>query len=366
VTSPVLHLADVLVSAAGRPILDVDHLAVPPGEALALVGPNGAGKTTLLHVAALLRRPDRGAVTILGQPVTATNAAALRRSLSLVFQDPLLFNVSVRENAAAGGRFQGLPRIEAERRARHWLQRFGVSHLAPRKARGLSGGEARRVALARAFATYPAIVLLDEPFSALDAPTRGTLLPALREQLVATDSAAILVTHDLDEALAFADRLALIERGQIIAIGEPHTLIARPPSQRAAELLGIETILPARVSRQVGDRVHLTIEPDGPSVQAVALVAGITPFASGVTLTLPPGAARILPPREAAPEGWNVLLGRVVSTTPHLAGTRLVVETPARIAVLTPWDALEHHWSYGDVVTIVFPAEMVHLIPLPG
>ena len=272
-TNPVLRLDSVVVRADTGPVLDVDHLAVGPGETLALIGPNGAGKTTLLHVAALLRKPDVGTVTILGQTATTHNAATLRRALSVVFQDPLLFDTRVLANAAAGLRFRGRPRIEAETRARTWLERFGVAHLTNRRARTLSGGEAARVALARAFATEPAMLLLDEPFSALDAPTRSSLLPALRQRLHETGTAAVLVTHDRDEAFAFADRIAVMEAGRIVACGDAPSLIAYPPSHQVALLLGIETILPAQVVCIEGEHAvvalttcgHIAANPDASS-----------------------------------------------------------------------------------------------------
>ncbi|MDP9355249.1 MAG: ATP-binding cassette domain-containing protein, partial [Chloroflexota bacterium] len=136
-----------------RVVLEVPALEIGEGETLSLIGPNGAGKSTLLQLAALLRRPDAGEVLLRGERATRSSTARLRRRVAVVFQDPLLFDVGVLANVAAGLRFRGVARPEAEQTAAAWLTRFGVRHLADRNARALSGGEAQRVSLARAFAT---------------------------------------------------------------------------------------------------------------------------------------------------------------------------------------------------------------------
>jgi len=363
VTEPLLRLDGVLVREGDRTLLDVDDLTIVAGETLALIGPNGAGKSTLVHVAALLRRPAAGNVTVLGQKAVSRNAATLRRALSVVFQDPLLFDVSTLVNAAAGLRFQGRPRHEAERRARTWLERFGVGHLTDRKARTLSGGEAARVALARAFATEPRVLLLDEPFSALDAPTRASLLPALRQNLRETGAAAVLVTHDRDEAFAFGDRVAVMTGGRIVACGEVATLIAKPPSRQAAVLLGIETILPARWKGIGGEFAYVELQPAGPSVRSRTPLPATMAPGETVTIMLPAGAARVLQPDVEVAADWNVLPGTIAGVTLLSSGTRLVVETPAPIVGLAPWYPATCRWSLGSPAVIAFLPESAHLIP---
>lgn len=362
-TSPVLQLDGIMVTASERAILDVQSFQVSAAESVALVGPNGAGKSTLLHVAALLKQPAAGEVTILGERASLTNAAALRRQLSVVFQDPLLFDIPVLANAAAGLRFQGFSRYEAERRARAWLDRFGVLHLTTRKARGLSGGEASRVALARAFATDPALLLLDEPFSALDAPTRAALLPALRVRLRETGAAAVLVTHDLEEAFAFTDRVVLMDQGTIVASGSAPQLIARPPSRRAAELLGIETILSGLVVGADGDTLTFVAIPGEVPVRACGALSIANSARFPATLTLPASAARILRPDERPPTCWNALAGTVKAVAPHRAGWRIVIETPAELVAISPWEQTATPWAPGDRVTVAFPPEAAYVVP---
>ena len=185
------------------------------------MGPNGAGKTTLLHVAALLQWPETGEVWIGGERATRRRARVLRRRTAMVLQAPLLFDVSVLTNAASGLRFRGTGRREAERRAMDWLERFGVGHLVRQNARRLSGGEARRVSLARAFAVEPELLLLDEPFAALDPQTREALVPELATRLRETQTTAVIVTHDPQEALSLADRLLVLANGHVTSLGRP-------------------------------------------------------------------------------------------------------------------------------------------------
>ncbi|CAA9581282.1 MAG: hypothetical protein AVDCRST_MAG19-3966 [uncultured Thermomicrobiales bacterium] len=241
--APSLSLRGIAVRHGERTALAVAELEIGRGETLAVMGPNGAGKSTLLHVAALLRRPEEGEVWIDGEAATRRAELRLRRRTAMVLQAPLLFDASVLANAAAGLRFRGVARREAERRALAWLERFGVGHLAGRHARALSGGEAQRVSLARAFAVVPSLLLLDEPFAALDAPTRTTLVPALATQLRATGTAALIATHDAAEALALADRLGILVDGRLVQIGPPLAVAARPADETVAALLDREGAL---------------------------------------------------------------------------------------------------------------------------
>lgn len=226
---PALRLRGVVVRYRGRPALTVPELDIGAGEIVALLGPNGAGKSTLLHVAALLRRPDAGEVWIGGERAGRRNALALRRQTAMVLQAPLLFDTTVLANAASGLRFRGAGKRDAERAAREWLERFGVGHLADRHGRALSGGEAQRVSLARAFAVEPAVLLLDEPFAALDAPTRAGLVPDLAARLRETGTAALVATHDPAEALSLADRAIVLGGGQVVRLGRVGEVVEPAP-----------------------------------------------------------------------------------------------------------------------------------------
>ncbi|HEY7296209.1 MAG TPA: ATP-binding cassette domain-containing protein [Dehalococcoidia bacterium] len=222
-----LELREIGVCRGGRQVLEVQHLRVGAGEVLAVLGPNGAGKTTLLHICGFLLAPDRGSVWLSGVPVRGTPLAARRRA-TLLLQSPVLLAGSAVENVELGLRLRGMRGAARRQRALEWLDRFGVARLASRSARTLSGGEAQRVALARALVFEPEIVLLDEPFTAMDQPTREALTGTAVAELRRLGAATIFVTHDRDEALRLADRALVLVEGCVRQEGTPNDLRAHP------------------------------------------------------------------------------------------------------------------------------------------
>jgi tungstate transport system ATP-binding protein len=165
------------------------------------------------------------------------NALEYRREMSLVFQIPLLLDMSVADNVALGLRFRSLPSAEVKSRVSTWLRRLGIESLAHRRAIELSGGEAQRVSLARAFVLDPQLLLLDEPFLALDPPARLRLLDDLAELLMQDHRTAILVTHNLREAAKFSDRVAVIVAGKLRQVGPAGQIKARPADKEVAAFL---------------------------------------------------------------------------------------------------------------------------------
>ncbi len=215
----ILEVHNLQFKRGNRKILNIDHFALHERETIALIGPNGAGKSTLLQVMALLLKPTRGTVEFRGVPATSRNALAIRRRMAVVFQEPLLLNTTVYENVATGLKLRGVPQGEIKKRVDRWLDRLGIAHLAGRRSHQLSGGEAQRVSLARAFALEPEVLFLDEPFSALDFPTRLTLLNELDRLLKDTGIAAIFVTHDFSEVPYLTDRIAVLKDGRMVKTG---------------------------------------------------------------------------------------------------------------------------------------------------
>ncbi len=172
-----LEANDLSVVLGGKRVLDIPSIHVIPNEVLVVVGPNGSGKTTLLLALALLLKPAAGTISYNGRRVDGgSDILRLRRQFAVVFQDPLLLNGSVWDNVTLGLRLRGVEKSEIKKRAGKWLDRFGIAALSSRQARTLSGGEAKRVSLARAFALQPEVLFLDEPFVALDSPTRQSLI----------------------------------------------------------------------------------------------------------------------------------------------------------------------------------------------
>jgi iron(III) transport system ATP-binding protein len=215
------------------------------GEMMALLGPSGCGKTTTLRMIGGFEVPDAGRIQLRGRDITALPPE--QRGIGFVFQDYALFpHLDVLANVRFG--LRKLPRDKADARARDMLALVGLADLGARKPHELSGGQQQRVALARTLAVAPPVVLLDEPFSNLDAAMRVETRQEVRKLLKATGSAAILVTHDQEEALALADRIAVMEKGHIRQIGTPDEIYRNPVSAFVASFIGRSNILPGRAS----------------------------------------------------------------------------------------------------------------------
>lgn len=205
-----LHLHDVSVSFEGRPILDTFTLTVETGRVEALVGPSGVGKSTVLRIIAGITRPDAGQVLI--DDIDVTETPTHQRSVGLVFQDDQLFpHFDVAANIGFGLRMAKSPRSEIDRRVGELLTLVDLQGFERRRPSSLSGGEAKRVALARALAPRPRVLLLDEPLSGLDRELRDRLAHDLRNILSSADTTTLLVTHDLDEAAIIADGITRLD-----------------------------------------------------------------------------------------------------------------------------------------------------------
>jgi len=235
-TDPLISVEAVSVSFGDTVALDGFSLDVPTGSLLALVGPSGCGKTTALRVIAGFQHPDSGSVNIRNSVVVGDgkNVPPEKRNVGMVFQDYALFpHVSVAENVGYGVR--GADRVQ---RVHDVLRLVGLENHGERFPHELSGGEQQRVALARALAPAPDVVLLDEPFSNLDAPQREQMRRELRRILKGAGATAVFVTHDQAEALAIADVIAVMRDGKIVQSGIPDDVYAEPVSPWVARFLG--------------------------------------------------------------------------------------------------------------------------------
>jgi tungstate transport system ATP-binding protein len=216
----IIELKDVKLKRGSRTTLDVSSFSVFRGENAAVIGANGAGKSTLLQVIACLLRPSKGKVYTRGQQVgTEITPFEARRRMAMVLQRPYLLDATVFDNVAIGLRMRHVPENEVKARVYDALALFGIRHLAERRGRSLSGGESQRVSLARAVVLKPEILLLDEPMSSLDTPTRIALLEELGRIIKKTGLTTIYVTHDVTEIPFLSDRTAIMDGGRIIADG---------------------------------------------------------------------------------------------------------------------------------------------------
>lgn len=274
------------------PVVNGLSFEVAEGETFALLGPSGCGKTTALRLIAGFERADRGSVMLAGQTLAeeGVHVPAERRGIGFVFQDYALFpHLTVRDNVRFGLRH--LPKAERRARTEEVIRLVGLGGLEKRLPHALSGGQQQRVALARAIAPRPRLILLDEPFSSLDALLRQEMRARVRELIKAQGMTALLVTHDQEEALSFAERVAVMQNGRIEQIGTPEEVYATPRTLFVAQFLGRTNLLLSealgaeaetplgrlRLNRAAEGAVLLSLRPEHLGLSASPNGAGCLP-----------------------------------------------------------------------------------------
>jgi len=321
---------EAVLRVPGR--LDV-AVRAEPGTVVAVIGPNGAGKSTLVKALAGLVAAT-GHARLDGTDLLELDARD--RRVGMVFQDRLLFpHLSARANVAFGPRARGVRRSEAEARADTWLERLGIGELAGRKPGELSGGQAQRVSIARALATEPRLLLLDEPMAGLDVGVATALRIELAAHLAAYDGITLLVTHDAIDALTMAQQVLVIDEGGVAQQGTPAEVAQRPATEHVARLVGLNVIR------------------EGTELRS------FSPTAVTVDLQEPRGSAR------------NLWRGTVISVNPHGAAVRVVVRTTGSvsadlIADVTPAAATELGLVPGRVVWLSVKETSVNAYAVPG
>ncbi len=335
--------------------VDGIDLAIAENEFFALLGPSGCGKTTLLRMIAGFETPTAGRLTLDGRDITTVPPN--RRPVNLMFQSYALFpHMSVEANVAYGLEAEGRPRDEIRRRVGEVLELTVLGELAKRRPHELSGGQRQRVALARALVKKPRLLLLDEPLSALDRRLREQMQLELKRMRHEVGITFVVVTHDQEEALVMADRIAVLDRGRIAQLGSPRDLYDRPENRFTARFLGQMNFLEGRLG------------PDGLAVDGLGLVRGVGPAgANGATGI---GCAAFRPERveitDASAAG-NALAGTVEAIAYHgnsqslvvrldgAAGTRIAVSRSAGAADARPV-------ASGEAVRLTVPPEHVRLL----
>ncbi len=350
-----LEAREVSVRYGAQQALAAVTLSAEPGRTLAVMGPNGAGKSTLLRVMGLLLAPDAGQVIVDGVAAGPAEAGRLRGRVVCAFQDPLVVHGSVRHNAELGARLAGHP--DASRRGQEAMERMGIAALAERSAASLSGGEKQRLALARCLALDPPALLLDEPFSGLDAPARDALLRDLAPTLRGRTS--IVVTHHRDEALRLGEDLAVLLAGRVRQVGPIARVLANPIDSEVAGFLGVENLLKGRVVE----------EREGTIVVDIAgrrLVAASAARHGEVTVCVRAEDVLLAPATGAAPvlSASNVLDGEVRSRAhlPPVIRVEIDVGFPL-IAFATESGLAAVGAVVGSRVRAIFKAAAVHVLP---
>ncbi len=286
-------------------------LAVADHEFVTLLGPSGCGKTTLLRLIAGFMTPDAGTIRA-GATTLSTPAGVVppeRRGMGMVFQSYAVWpHRTVYQNVAFGLEVRRVARAEARTRVARVLELVNLAGLEQRYPSELSGGQQQRVALARSLVVEPGILLLDEPLSNLDAKLRERMRWELKELQRRTGITFVYVTHDQSEAMALSDRIAVMHQGEVVQLGPPREVYARPASKTVADFMGLVNLVPARVMRVAGDRSLVALGPD--RLLTVALPPGVAE-GQAVHVAIRPEAIRL----SAAGAGNGALSGRVAEVT---------------------------------------------------
>jgi tungstate transport system ATP-binding protein len=350
---PLIQAHDLLWQVSGKTIINVKDFSLNHGENLALIGKNGSGKSSLVKLLALLQKPCSGTVAYDGSPCS-TSSLDIRRKISLVFQEPLLLRGSVNDNVTLGLKIRGVPQRQIIERVEYWLELFGITHLARQNVRGLSGGESQRVSLARALVTEPELLILDEPFSALDTPSRAGLMQDFCDILKNSRLATIFITHNITEIPIIAERVCVIEQGSILEDGSPQKVLNYPDTDITASLVGIENSLPGEVIEVNGKNLVVKCEPLGNLI-----VKNTYCFQRGmsVKILIKPNLIRI-----GKQKDYNSYTFIVDKISPLHYVYRLTGETHNLIVIVSKEAFAKYQLGQGKQTDIFIPEEAIHLI----
>ncbi|SIR60808.1 sulfate/molybdate ABC transporter ATP-binding protein [Williamsia sterculiae] len=345
------------------PVLDVD-LTLDRGQTVAVLGPNGAGKSTLLAMLAGLLRPDPGSSIVVGDRVLVGDGefvAPHRRGVALLAQDARLFpHLTVRRNVGFAPAAQHLSRPVIRERVDRWLELTGVAEFAERKPAQLSGGQAQRVGFARALAAEPQLLLLDEPFSALDVEVAARVRGLLRPVLADRDRTTVLVTHDIVDAVMLCDRVVVMDAGRIVAAGPTREVLASPVDHFTARLAGLNLI----VGRWDGERV----EAAGVGISGTPAPHDVPARGGGATAVFAPAAVGVYVEHPTAGSPRNVITASVTEIVP--AGDRAVAHCRAgdtELRAEITWAAVDDlGLAAGNEVFLVVKASEVQVHPTAG
>ena len=332
-------------------------LEIPPGEFFSLLGPSGCGKTTTLRMIAGFERPTGGRILLDGNDVSDTPPD--KRNVNTVFQSYALFShLTVAENVAFGLRFKKSSRDETKRKVAQALSLVQMQELGDRRPHQLSGGQQQRVALARALILDPSVLLLDEPLGALDAKLRKTLqieLKALQEKVGVT---FVYVTHDQEEALTMADRLAVMNEGRIEQVGSPREVYEEPASAYVADFLGVSNVLDAEALGRAPDgRCRVRIG----DCEMLAS-GGHTSSRGTVKVVVRPERVRVEVPRK---NGENRLPGRIGRVVYAGAVSQIVVDLARGVPIqcMQANNGTDTDFDRGTPVSVHFPCEALRVLP---
>ena len=355
---PILSAENLAVKRGKVSVLEIDRIQIFPGRSLAFIGPNGAGKSTLLLTLAGLLPAASGTIYFHARKINGfSDLSMLRRNAAVVFQEPLLLNMSVEKNIAVGLKFRNLSRAEIENSVNEALAYFGIEHLAKRAAKTLSGGESKRVSLARAFAIKPKIIFLDEAFNSLDPPTREAIIDDLQNILEETKITAVLALHDREETLRLAQDVVVLNDGRIIQQGTTAHVFQEPTNEYIANFVGTEVILEGVVKNSKKGLTEVTV--NGHVIEATG------EFAVGqkVCCCLRPENITVSQAIPGKISARNVFRGKVIKAVRQAYFYKLTLDCgfPLSAYITMPsFDELDIR--EGSALVVSFKATAVHVI----
>jgi tungstate transport system ATP-binding protein len=357
--SKIIEAENIQVIRGQVEVLKVPSFCLAEKEIVSLIGPNGSGKSTLLLTLSGLLKSVSGRIFFRGKEIKSNQTLLdFRRRIAMVFQEPLLFDTTVFNNIASGLKIRGLSKRETRVKVMESLERFNIVPLSGRSARKLSGGEAQRTSLARALATGPEVIFLDEPFAALDPPTRQSIIDDMERVIRNTGIAAVLVTHDESEALRLSDRIIVMNGGGIVQTGSPAEVMNRPANSFVANFVGMETLIPGTVLTNHAGSVTVAIpggeiEAGGEASTGQKVFCGIRPENVIIDTKSPPYSNN----------GINIFQAKIVNIISIGLFFKVVLEADFSLVSYVAGGALARlKISLGERVWASFKSEDVHLI----
>ena len=373
-----LTIKDLDFSYSGQSAftLSIPHFELNQGERVALIGPNGAGKTTLLQLIALLQRPSKGTILFNSKEIQSRQEVLnYHRQTAFVPQRPVMYNRSVQDNVAIGLKIRSVSPTEISERVEKMLKALKIEHLASRNALSISGGEARRVMLARALVLNPKILFLDEPFADLDEPVRRSIIEDTLPILSTSGCATIFVTHNQDETYQLANRFMVLIKGQIIQSGTAYEIFGNPATKEVAEFIGIRNIIPAEITGEEDGMLQLSLS-DGIHLW----YSGAKPKTNKVLCCIPPESITVATDSLSLPckgslqadspqlhtSSRNMLQGAIKKVIPsrYLVWLEIDVSGVSLTASVTHQSVRELGLTVGKPVSVLLKATAIQLLPL--
>ena len=354
--APILEAKNLLWKVKNKTIVNINKFQICSGEHIALIGPNGSGKSSLIKLLAFLEKPSAGEIIFQGIG-PKSSVIDKRREMAVVFQEPLLLNMKVYDNVAYGLKLRR-SNVNIKERVDYWLGKLNISHLKNRYPKNLSGGEAQRTSIARALALEPKILILDEPFNALDAPTRAQLLEEMNLLVRQSDMTSIFITHDFSELPFLADKIFVMSEGEIVQQGSLEDIFYRPANEVVANLVGADNHYEVTISeRYSADKYNIKLNDS--CISLAVHTSESQDFNPDQKLKAFIRSDDV----ELGAKGENKLDGYVKRISPHGFQFKILVDCGFELnVVISKQQFIELNLKNNDKLTVSVDPKKIHVI----